>query len=117
MHNKAKYIFFHTPKKKVDSLHLIIDGTVIERVSEFNFLGLTLDENLNWKGHLNKISNNISKSIGILNQIKRVIPLKTKTLLYNSLILPLLNYSILAWGYHTTTLPTKSTITVKYGNS
>ncbi len=58
---KSKNIIFHTPKKKVDSLHLIIDGTIIERVSEFNFLGLTLGENLNWKGHLNKISNNISK--------------------------------------------------------
>ncbi len=69
---KSKYIIFHTPKKKVDSLHLIIDGTIIERVSDFNFLGLTLDENLNWKGHLNKISNNISKCIGILNKIKRV---------------------------------------------
>ncbi len=97
---KSKYIIFHTPKKKVDSLHLIIDGTVIERVSDFNFIGLTLDENLNWKGHLNEISNNISKSIGILNKIKRVIPLKTKILLYNSLILLHLNYDILTWGYH-----------------
>ncbi len=64
---KSKYIIFHTHKKKGDSLHLIIDGTIIERVSDFNFLGLTLDENLNCKCHLNKISNNISKSIGILN--------------------------------------------------
>ncbi len=95
---KSKYIIFHIPKKKEDSPHLIIDGTIIERVSDFNFLGLTLDKNLNWKGHLNKTSNNISKSIGILNKIKRVIPLKTKILLYNSLILPHLNYGILAWG-------------------
>ena len=97
---KSKYMIFHTPKKKVDSLHLTIDGTIIERVSDFNFLGLTLDENLNWKSQLNKISNNISKSIGILNKIKRIIPLKTKILIYNSLILPRLNYGILVWGYH-----------------
>ncbi len=97
---KSKYIIFHTPKKKLDSLHPIIDGTIIERVSEFNFLGLTLDKNLNWKGHLNKISNNISKSIGILNQIKRVIPLKTKILRYNSLIPPHLNFGMLVWRYH-----------------
>ncbi len=71
---KSKYIIFHTPMKNIDSLHLIIDGTIIERVSDFNFLGLTLDENLNCKGHLNKISNNISKSIGILNKIKELFP-------------------------------------------
>ncbi len=35
---KSKHIMFHTPKKKVDSLYLIIDGTVIEWVSHFNFL-------------------------------------------------------------------------------
>ncbi len=58
---KSKYIIFHTRMKKVDSLHLIINGTLIERVSDFTFLGLTLNENLNWKGHLNKISNNIPK--------------------------------------------------------
>ncbi len=35
-----------------------------------------------------------------MNKIKRVFPLKTKILLYNSLILPHLNYGILAWVYH-----------------
>jgi hypothetical protein len=90
---------FHTTRKKVDPLQLVINNTNIERVSEFDFLGITLDENLNWKGHLNKISNSISKSMGILNRIKRFMPLKTKTLIYNSLILPRLNYGILAWGY------------------
>ncbi len=96
---KTKYVMFHTHKKKVDSLHLIIDGTIIEKVSEFNFHDLTtFDNNLNWKGHLNKISNNISKSIGILNKIKIVFPLRTKILIYNSLILPHLTFGILVWG-------------------
>ncbi len=55
-------MIFHTSKKSVYPLHLVIDKTVIERVPEFNFLDLTLDENLNWKGHLNKISKNKPKS-------------------------------------------------------
>ncbi len=50
-------MIFHTKKKKVQSLTLKIDNVNIERVAEFNFLGLTLDEYLDWKCHINKLSN------------------------------------------------------------
>ncbi len=34
----------------------MIDKTIIGRVAEFNFLGLTLDENPSWKSHVSNIS-------------------------------------------------------------
>ena len=37
--------------------------------------------------------------IGILNRLKYVLPLGIKIMLYNSLILPHINYCIMAWGY------------------
>ena len=40
----------------------------------------------------------ISKSIGILRKICRLLPIDTRIQLYNSLILPYLNYCILIWG-------------------
>ncbi len=87
------------PKKYVNSLHLVINGAVIDRVLNFQFLGLTLDHNLNWKGHINKISNKTSKSIRIINKHKHFIPMKPKLLIYNSLIVSHLNLCTLAWGY------------------
>ncbi len=42
---KCKYMIFHTHRKIVKPLYLMIDETIMERVAEFNFLGLTLDEN------------------------------------------------------------------------
>ncbi len=83
----------------LNPLYLLIDNTTIERALKNNFLCLTLDENLNWKGRIDKISNKISKSIGILNKLKHFIPIKIKILIYNSLILSYLNYCILAQGY------------------
>ncbi len=62
-------------------LHLMRDETIIERVKEFNFHGQTLDENLNWKSHINKISNRISESMCILNKLKHFILIKTKILI------------------------------------
>ncbi len=64
---KSQYIIFHTKKKKIQSLTLAIDNVNIERVAEFNFLGLSLDEHLTWICHINKISNKISQCMGILN--------------------------------------------------
>ncbi len=96
---KSIFLIFHTSKKKINDLELMIDKTKIERVYKLNFLGLTLNENLNWKNLINKISNKISRTIGILNKLKHFLPLKTKILLYNSLILLHLNFGILARGY------------------
>ena len=44
-----------------------IDDIFIERVSNFNFLGLTLNENMSWKPHIDIIANKITKFSGVLN--------------------------------------------------
>ena len=96
---KSKYMIFHVPRKEMQTLTLKIDNIIIEQVDELNFLGLTLDTNLTWKTHVNTIANKCSKTTGVLNKLKHVIPLDIKTLLYNSLILSHINYCITVCGY------------------
>lgn len=98
---KSKYMTFQRTNKNVQTLTLKIDNINIEQVKEFNFLGLIIDTNLNWKRHTEKISNACSKKIGILNKLKHVLSQQIKTLLYNSLIVPHINYCIMAWGFQT----------------
>ena len=69
-------MIFHVPSKGIHSLTLNIDNTNIEKVDEFNFLGLTLDSNSNLKKHTEKISNKCAKIIGILNRLKYVTRIK-----------------------------------------
>ena len=72
----------------------------IERVDKFYFLGLTLDTNLNWRKHTEKISNKCSKTIDVLNRLKHALPLDIKVLLlYNTLMLSHINNFIMNWGY------------------
>ena len=52
---KSKFMIFQMPQKKVPQLSFNIDGLQIDQVYEFNFLGLIIDANLNWKAHLNAI--------------------------------------------------------------
>ena len=93
-------MLFHFPEKKLNfALNLKIDNTPITRAEEFDFLGLRIQENLNWNAHLNKIGNKLSKVIGIFKRINKYVPMKGLLLIYNSLFLSHLNYSILSWGY------------------
>ena len=96
---KSKYIVHKMTNKKVNNLQLNINGIAIEKVYDFNFLGLTLNENINWKNHIEKIAIKSSKIIGILNKLKYILPTQIKLLLYNTLLLPHINYCILSWGY------------------
>ena len=64
---KAKYMLFLKPQKRVVIPKLTINNTNIECVDEFNYLRLMLNKHLNWKQHITKIANTISKTIGIKN--------------------------------------------------
>ena len=81
---KSKYMLFHTPIKKVEFPNIKIDNAAIERVETFNFLGLILNQHMNWKSHLDILSNKIARAIGILNRL--FIPLHVKLTIYFSLI-------------------------------
>ena len=55
--NKSRFMIFHMPNKHITLPILQISNTNIEKVNEFNFLGLTLDTRLDWKRHSNNTSN------------------------------------------------------------
>ena len=96
---KTKFMIFHHKNKKIPKLNLHINAISIERVSDFNFLGLMLNENLSWKSHTSKIGTKILKHIGVQNKLKNILPQNVLRMLYCSLILPHLTYSILTWGF------------------
>ena len=103
---KTKMMIFHFRQKNISHTipNLTINNTPIERVHEFNFLGIILDECLTWKSHVQKISSKISVTIGILNRLKRFVPSPILLCIYNALIQPFLIYGILLWGSNNTRL-------------
>ena len=88
--NKTKYMIFHNHKRYIDDLipDIRLNNQAIERVSEFNFRGLTIDQNLSWSAHVHKISNRVGKLIVILNRLKRYLSTDILRTLYSALILP-----------------------------
>ena len=102
--NKTKFMIFHGPRKKIknDIALVKINDKPIQRVSEINFLGIILSENLSWINHIDKISKTISRNLGIINKLKHFVPLYILKTLYYSLVQSYMLSGILAWGHNTT---------------
>ena len=90
-------MLFNARNKILYPFEIKIDDISIERVHVFNFLGLIMDEHLNWKSRVEKISIKCSKTIGILNKFKYFFATNSQTHIIFSLILPHLNYGIMTW--------------------
>ena len=95
---KSKFMIFFKVPKVVPRLSLTIAGNPIEQVNEFNFLGITLDQNITWKPHITKTAIKIARVIGVLNKLKHIFPQHILLTIYNSLIQPHLIYGLYLWG-------------------
>ena len=79
---KTKFMIFHNYKRDVNHFipEIKINGQPVERVTEFKFLGLTLDEYLNWKG-LN--SKSVKQSLRIYRRFKQTKEVSTNNHIEN----------------------------------
>ena len=72
--------------------NIIFNGEKIDIVSEIKYLGVMLDEKLNFEPHTKYILNKITKKYHILRRINRKTTAHSQILLYNSLISPHFDY-------------------------
>ena len=75
-----------------------INDNTIERATFTKFLGVYFDQDLNWKQHTAEIAKKISKSLGILNRVKFILPRSSLITLYHTMIQPYLFYCNIIWG-------------------
>ena len=94
---KSYYIIFSL-KKMSNDLRVTIGEHVLDRKTHGKFLGVILDEKLNFTEHIQYITGKISKLTGLMYKLKAFFPCEILRNLYLSLIYPYYNYCILAWG-------------------
>jgi hypothetical protein len=95
--NKTKAMLFHTPQRKITYPKIKFENNDIEFVDCFNFLGIVFDKHLNWNMHISNIAKKISKVSVVMCRLKHVLPQNVLLTLYNSLVLPYMNYGLLIW--------------------
>ena len=101
---KTRYVLLNSRGK---ALNIKLEGVNIEQISHtsnetgFKFLGLIVDESLNWKQHIDYLHNKLRKAYFSLCRIKNLFPLKLKLLLFNALFKSHVEYGIQVWGQGT----------------
>ena len=89
---------FHTAQRKVKYPILTLNNIEIERVTQFNLLGVIISSNIKWNGHVTHISQKLSRIVSIMYGLKHIYPQAVLLTLYASLIVPHLTYCLLTWG-------------------
>ena len=80
------------------TIKICINGAEITEKEEVKYLGVVIDKSLKFSHHIRHTANIISRNIGIISRIRHYIDEKTTLLLYNTMVLPHLNYCCLIWG-------------------
>lgn len=98
--NKTNYIIFRHKKanSRIDNFEIKIGDITINRVKSTKFLGIIIDENLNWIEHSHYVQNKILRSLYSLRCCKNLLPSWIKRTLYFSTVHCHLTYGLSVWG-------------------
>ena len=98
--NKTVCIIFNkkTTKLPPRNIEIKMDNNKLEIKVSTKFLGVTIDNALNWHDHIMNVKGKINSSIYIINRVKHLLSIKHLTTLYYSLVHPHLQYGITLWG-------------------
>lgn len=97
--NKTNYILFKKNKNKLNvPPDLIINNTLINKVSHTKFLGIIMDEEISWKLHVNYLLNRLRSNLYLFKSSKNTLPLAAKLNLYYAHVYSILIYGNIIWG-------------------
>jgi len=80
------------------NINLPFEKSKITSCQTCRYLGVLLDNQLNFKPHILLIETKLARAIGILSKLRHVLPVPALRLLYFSLIHPHLTYALPIWG-------------------
>ena len=95
--SKTNYMMFSN-RKYVDDITIQICNVNISRVHVTKFLVVLIDDRLTWKEHIELVKTKVSKGVFLLNRAKHVLKTDAMLTLYNSIVLPYMNYCCELWG-------------------
>jgi len=104
--NYAKSMYLLTGKKIQSNLAeeflVRLGNHQIKREQSVKYLGVIVDEKLNWSSHLKRIETKLAFASSVIYKTRNILPLNTLKLLYYSFAYTHLSYCVTAWGSATT---------------
>ena len=108
--NKCVYMHFRPTHNKEERLScartrvynseptLKLLGTKLKKVDKVKFLGVIIDDKLNWESHIEHLETKLLSSIIMIKRIIKFIPKSEYMKIYNALFQSHLTYCISCWG-------------------
>ena len=78
---------------------IFVNNKQVKQVNKTKFLGVIIDDSLNWAPHIDYIKSKISKTIGILYKARTRLYTDSLKTLYTAMVYPYLSYCVTIWGY------------------
>ena len=97
--SKTEIIIFRKKNKAITKhLDFRIGGQRIEVSNKVKYLGIILQEHLEWNIHINNLSNKLNRAIGLLSKIRHYVPKFLLRTIYYALFNSHLIYACQVWG-------------------
>ena len=97
--SKTNYMVFGNHNITANQNNILsIGNTHIQRKSVAKFLGVLIDDQLNWFDHIKHVKSKMSSSLYCMNSAKNILTKNELIILYYSLLYPYLDYGIVLWG-------------------
>ena len=101
---KSKFIHFKSPRSNDINMNLNLYNKPLTCVKRIKFLGVLIDEKLNWKFHIDNVTKKVSRTSGVLYKIGRSLPKTLLPSIFSALVNSHLSYCISVWGGNDTQL-------------
>ena len=95
---KSKLLIFNKKKNYDSNLSVVLNGQTLEEVDHAKYLGVLVDNKLNWSFQINAVKLKLAKGTGLLAKIRHYVPPDTLKSLYFSFVNPYIDYNLLNWG-------------------
>ena len=96
---KTKSMLIHSSRKKnLQPLQLSINNIPIDQVRSFKFLGVTLNDTLTWKDHVDSVAAKVGRNIQLLRRLSWFLPQPVLLLFFHSYIQPSFDYCDVVWN-------------------
>ena len=96
--SKTNYILFQNRSLKKQMPPLSLEGETIKQANQIKFLGVRIDENLNWRYHIEEVCLKLSKMCGILYKVRGNLTTEAMISIYYTLCYSRLIYCVAIWG-------------------
>ena len=74
-----------------------IRGAEISIIEHTKYLGVQVDQYMNWENHINHVIKKISRALGMIRLAKNFFPLTTLQILYKSIVEPYFRFYCPVW--------------------